>query len=276
MFPGVTAALTKTEVCAKAIEKAAELKEAVVKEVTKESVTLRPDIDAIKSKSLEAIEASNAKKVDIKDVSNVESVANQEVSDAEKITAAEVPDTEKVDATETTSDELRPISDKLKAQLEDDGILSNKAIDAIRIDADGNYVLDNCRNKELAGEKHPETGVAFVEKTIQVGSIQLKVVVPEFPAKFVLNIPKELWKKGDEVIFKYCTERLRDAIQANPELAKQFTKQQLEQIMNGEPYIKGLTWHHSAIPGRMELVDSKLHATTGHTGGNTIWCGGVR
>ena len=62
----------------------------------------------------------------------------------------------------------------------------------------------------------------------------------------------------------------------DPELAKQFTPQQLEQIMDGEPYIKGMTWHHSEIPGRMELVETRIHAPSSHTGGNSIWCGGIR
>lgn len=46
--------------------------------------------------------------------------------------------------------------------------------------------------------------------------------------------------------------------------------------MNGEPYIKGYTWHHSEIPGKMQLVETKVHVQSGHTGGNLIWCGGIR
>ena len=51
---------------------------------------------------------------------------------------------------------------------------------------------------------------------------------------------------------------------------------QVEQIMRGEPYIKGYTWHHSEIPGKMQLVETKTHVMSGHTGGNSIWCGGIR
>jgi hypothetical protein len=238
----LAAAAKISEVSAKAIEKVAEIKEVAINEIKEGSVILQPDIESIKSKSLESIVASNI---------------------------------EKEVATETPAMELQPLSEEMKEKLREEGLLSERVIEAIRVDADGNYVL-NCRNSELAGKTHPDTGVPFVEKTVQVGSIELRVVMPEFPTKFALDIPKEVWAKGDTAIFEYCTEQLKEAITANPELAKQFTSQQLEQIMNGDAYIKGLTWHHNEVPGRMELVDSKVHAATGHTGGNTIWCGGIR
>lgn len=30
------------------------------------------------------------------------------------------------------------------------------------------------------------------------------------------------------------------------------------------------------IPGKMQLVETKVHVQSGHTGGNLIWCGGIR
>jgi hypothetical protein len=46
--------------------------------------------------------------------------------------------------------------------------------------------------------------------------------------------------------------------------------------MNHKPRPKDLTWHHNEQTGVMELVDRKIHGNTGHTGGNSIWGGGVR
>lgn len=177
--------------------------------------------------------------------------------------------------TEEISTELQPISEELAEKLKEEGILSDNAIEVLHIDTTGNLVL-KCINEKLTGEAHEITGVPYVEKTIQVGSEKIKVTVPEFPFKIAIEVPKELWKSGDVHIFKYCTEELRDEIKTNPEMIKQYTPQQLEQIMNGDAYIKGLTWHHSEVPGRMELVPTRIHALSNHTGGNTIWCGGIR
>lgn len=34
---------------------------------------------------------------------------------------------------------------------------------------------------------------------------------------------------------------------------------------------KGYTWHHHQDFGRMQLVESKVHSQTGHTGGFSLW-----
>ena len=60
---------------------------------------------------------------------------------------------------------------------------------------------------------------------------------------------------------------------SDPELEKQFDEEQLEQIENGDTP-DGYTWHHNEETGRMQLVDSEIHAKTGHTGGRSIWGGG--
>lgn len=244
MVVTVGAILTKIgEVVAKGVEKAAEAKEIALKEIPEGSQILQPNLEVIESQSLESIIQSNIEK------------------------AAE--------AAETSPVELQPLPEELVEKLKAEGILSDNAIEALRVDNEGNLVL-KCINEKLAGQTHEITGVPYVDKTIEVGSVKIKVIVPEFPTKFAIDIPKEIWREGDQAIFKHCTEQLREAIQSDPELAKQFTLQQLEQIMAGEPYIKGLTWHHSEIPGRMELVETRIHALSGHTGGNSIWCGGIR
>ncbi len=231
------------EVATKTVEKTEEIKEFALKEVAEGSHILQPDLEVIKAQSLESIIQSNIEK------------------------AAEV--------SEMLSVELQPLPEELVEGLKVEGILSDNAIEALRVDNEGNLVL-KCINEKLAGQIHEITGVPYVEKTIEVGSVKIRVVVPEFPTSFAIEIPKELWKAGDREIFKYCTEQLKEEIQVDPELTKQFTPQQLEQIMAGEPYIKGMTWHHNEIPGRMELVETRIHASSSHTGGNSIWCGGIR
>ena len=231
-----------------AVKKIAEIKGTPLLETKESSQILKPNLETIKTQSLESIVQSNIEKVT--------------ETNASKIT--EVP-----------SAELQPLSGKLSETLKAEGILSDNAIGALRVDNEGNLVL-KCINEKLADQIHEITGVPYIEKSIDVGSARIKVVVPEFPTAYVTEIPKELWKAGDREIFKYCTEQLKEKMQLTPELTKQFTPQQLEQMMSGEPYIKGLTWNHSEIPDRMELVETGIHAMSSHTGGNTIWCGGIR
>jgi hypothetical protein len=57
-------------------------------------------------------------------------------------------------------------------------------------------------------------------------------------------------------------------------LARTFTKEQLQQIMDGLTP-DGLIWHHNEIAGRMQLVDFEIHRKTGHTGGRFLWGGGA-
>lgn len=40
--------------------------------------------------------------------------------------------------------------------------------------------------------------------------------------------------------------------------------------MNGETP-EGYTWHHHEEPGIIQLVDTEIHAQTGHTGGSELW-----
>lgn len=34
---------------------------------------------------------------------------------------------------------------------------------------------------------------------------------------------------------------------------------------------RDITWHHHEEAGRMQLVESNVHAKTGHTGGFSLW-----
>lgn len=217
-----------------------EVSEILSKGLDEATKILRPDMEAIKTQSLEAVKESNLEKSQIS----------------------------------VKEDVLRELNAKERQDLGRTR-LSETAIESIRVDPEGNYHL-KCRNEELAGRNHEVTGVKYVEKNITVDGVEISVVVPEFPAAFECEIPPEMWENGDREIFRECTEQLRAYLEENPEKGLRFNEQQLEQIMNGEPYIRGYTWHHSEISGKMQLVETKIHAMSGHTGGNSIWCGGIR
>lgn len=68
------------------------------------------------------------------------------------------------------------------------------------------------------------------------------------------NLPESLWKSGDQAQFNWLDSR----------------------IPGGRP--QGFTWHHSEIPGRMELVPFGPHNIITHNGGRSpgMWAHGNR
>ena len=129
-------------------------------------------------------------------------------------------------------------------------------------------------NENLDGKTYPETDILYKKNTFRLDGEKVEGVFPVFNSKFNTALSKNLWKASDSEQFKYCTEKLKQKIEKNPEFSKQFTPRQLEQIENGEPRISGLTWHHNEVPGKMELVNSADHEKCRHTGGRNIWGGG--
>ena len=79
-------------------------------------------------------------------------------------------------------------------------------------------------------------------------------------------------KSTDAVQLASVMHNLRN-VSENPELKKQFTTEQLEDIALGDTP-SGFTWHHDAETGKMQLVDTNIHNSTNHTGGRNIWGGG--
>lgn len=93
--------------------------------------------------------------------------------------------------------------------------------------------------------------------------------------KFSLKLNEDLYKVSDETQFKKCTSLLKEAIEQGNISKDIFTSKQLRDIENGEARIKGLTWHHHQVPGKMQLVVSKTHKVN-HLGGNKLWGDGIR
>ncbi|WP_420802072.1 HNH endonuclease [Tumebacillus flagellatus] len=76
---------------------------------------------------------------------------------------------------------------------------------------------------------------------------------PDFEKAGVIQkvdeLPESMWQSSDSAQFEWLDSR----------------------IPGGRP--KGTTWHHSEIPGRMELVPFGVHNITFHKGGRSpgLW-----
>ena len=63
----------------------------------------------------------------------------------------------------------------------------------------------------------------------------------------------------------------------NGEVSKElFSAEQLDQIKKERAKIKGLTWHHHQVQGKMQLVLKDIHGSVNHLGGNKLWGDGIR
>ncbi len=129
-------------------------------------------------------------------------------------------------------------------------------------------------NEDLKGKTYPGTDILYKKHVFRLEGEKVEGVFPVFNSKFDTYLPKELRNASDTEQFKYCTEKLRQRIERDPEFAKKFTPRQLEQIKTGAPRISGLTWHHNEVPGKMQLVNTTDHEKCRHTGGRSIWGGG--
>ena len=130
------------------------------------------------------------------------------------------------------------------------------------------------RNQSLKDQRHPVTNILFEERTVTYNGVDYRGVFPKFESKFDAALPENMYSNTDYAQFKESTKQLKQSIEKNPSLRNQFTESQLEDIMDEEPYIDNLTWHHSEEPAKLELVDREIHSKTAHTGGRNIWGGG--
>lgn len=129
-------------------------------------------------------------------------------------------------------------------------------------------------NAELEGKKYPGTNVEYKRVRVQVDGVKKEGVFPQFEAKDVERLPKNMYQASDAQQFSHCTKKLAQKLEGNSTLEGRFTPRQLEQIRDGAPRISGLTWHHTEHPGVMQFVDSDIHSKCRHTGGRNVWGGG--
>ncbi|MER3118193.1 T7SS effector LXG polymorphic toxin [Bacillus subtilis] len=165
------------------------------------------------------------------------------------------------DAGNTINVKNTPLLKRL-VQSKDD--LFTKAAPYTYRDEYGNLKTVNLKMGHLKNEKHPKTGVPYDKDGF-----------PIFKAKFDTKIDSNLYKESDYLQFKDATLKLKEEIETDPLLRNQFNDLQIEMIKAGETP-DGYTWHHHQEPGRMQLVDQKVHRKTGHTGGRHLWGGGSK
>ena len=130
----------------------------------------------------------------------------------------------------------------------------------------------NCTREDLAGKEHPETGVPYETKVVEVNGKQLEVTVPKFESNFDFKLESDQLQLDRQKHNDICNARLKEHCEANPDWASEtFSQKQLDQIKSGKNP-EGYTWHHDGGEvGHMQLVDSKVHHDTRHTGGIAIW-----
>lgn len=131
-------------------------------------------------------------------------------------------------------------------------------------------------NDDLNGYEHPETGVPFVEKTVDLPNGQVvEGTFPVFESEFSIVIAEELYLESDDTQFGVANDTLYQAIQQDPSLAQELglSNADVQALANGQTP-EGYTWHHNEEPGHLQLVDEQIHEQTAHTGGRSIWGGG--
>lgn len=167
--------------------------------------------------------------------------------------------------------EYRPLTQEEATTLQAETNMSSATLSDCTINNIGTIKL-RCINEDKADIP---SAVPYIRYTIDIKNYEINVVMPEFPdVLFETTVPEEMYCADDYNLFKHCTEELQNALSTSPELCKQFNMEQLEQIMDGAPRIKGLTWHHGPECGNMQLVPTKMHSEYRHTGGKAIWGGG--
>ena len=126
-------------------------------------------------------------------------------------------------------------------------------------------------NDHLEGKTHPKTGVPYErDTTTNKDGETVSGVFPNFDSAFDTKLDENSYNNTREQHNRECNEKLKEAVEKDPELRAKFTEEQLEDIANGRTP-DGYTWHHNQQPGEMQLVDENVHSQTGHTGGYSIW-----
>ncbi|RBP02518.1 HNH endonuclease [Rossellomorea aquimaris] len=133
------------------------------------------------------------------------------------------------------------------------------------------------RNDHFLGMEHPETGVQFEMKAVELprGDV-VEGTFPVFESKFSVVLTEEVYLNSDSFHFSVANETLYESIRQNPQLANELglTSEEIEGLTrNITP--EGYVWHHSEEPGILQLVDEEIHHNTGHTGGRELWGGGA-
>lgn len=112
-----------------------------------------------------------------------------------------------------------------------------------------------------AEKRHPVTKVRFDKKGF-----------PKFKSYFTVKLQRKDYRKTREQHFNIANKELYKKILSSSRFRAKFSKQQIEQISQGDTPSK-YTWHHHQDAGVLELVDNEIHSRTSHIGGYSIWGG---
>ena len=210
-----------------------------IKEVSKDKGILEPDIETVKNFSLESIIEINK---------------------------------EKIEQLNETS-EFMPLTEYEKKEIQERTGMTDANIEKCTIN-DEDIIRLKCINEEYKGKNHPETGIPYVEKIVDINGVKIQVVVPEFKSMININLPDELKMASESKQFQYLNQKLNEEIKSNPNFRSQFNDRQSKRIERGlKP--EGFTWHHNEECCKMQLVKFDTHSQTRHTGGNSIWSAGT-
>ncbi|MEH7223214.1 HNH endonuclease [Bacillus sp. JJ1566] len=132
------------------------------------------------------------------------------------------------------------------------------------------------RNDHLVGETHPETGISFEEKNVELSDGEYTGTFPVFDAFYEVQLPENLYLQSDSVHFSYANTHLYNEIHSNPSLIQELdlSDHDIQMLSQGNTP-DGYTWHHNEEAGLLQLVDEEVHQNTGHTGGRELWGGGA-
>ena len=167
--------------------------------------------------------------------------------------------------------ETRPLTQEEKEHYKEKLGCSGHLLESATIDEDGKIHLKTI--KESKEGQIGEGGVIYERKTVEINGAEVEGVFPQFNSAIDVQLPEELIQARDTAQAEYANEALKEKVDSDPEFAKQFNDEQLEQIENGETP-DGYTWHHSEEYGEMQLISTEDHNSNRHTGGKAIWGGG--
>ena len=176
------------------------------------------------------------------------------------------------EAAETAIKEVSEAAIKDAAIKESLPTIENTSLEALKARNEALKTL----NESLKNTEHPITGVPFKSRELVINGVEKEGVFPDFKEYrvFQARLPEKLLQANDYTQFKYCNEQLLGAYEKGTLNLKNFTENQIQQIKDGfKP--NDYTWHHNEVKGRMELVKTNIHDATAHTGGKSIWGGGI-
>lgn len=187
--------------------------------------------------------------------------------------------------TEATAEALDAIFDTVKpaykvidtADAVNDVAKTRKMANTIRNNASKGYDFVQTGNYKLLDTVHEKTGVKFELKKLKYSTgDMIQGVFPVFKSFSDVNLPKDLYKASFPKQQEYCLEVLQKQVK-NPfsKIKNKFTAEELKAIEDGI-LPEGFTWHHNEKEGLMQLVDSKIHNATNHTGGMSLWGQGYK